>query len=428
MNAFELNFDGIVGPTHNYAGLSYGNVASMRNKQAVSNPKEAALQGLAKMKFLADLGLKQAVLPPHERPHLPTLRARGYSGSDAEILAKVAKEEPALLTAVSSASAMWAANAATVSPSADTQDGKIHFTPANLVSNFHRSIEAATTARILQAIFKDHRHFVHHAPLPASLPDEGAANYTRLCRAYGDAGIELFACCSNACPPRTFPARQTFAASSMVAQSHLGRVGRYLVQNPAAIDAGAFHNDVVAVGNRALLLYHELAWIDADATISALRKSLPELRPVQVKDRDVPLVDAITSYLFNSQLVTLPDGSDALIAPIESRENPRVRATIESLGIATHFVDVRQSMRNGGGPACLRLRVALNDAEFAIAHGGVMWSDSLHARLVGWVERHYRDHLAADDLRDPRLLDESRDALDELTRILRLGSIYEFQG
>jgi succinylarginine dihydrolase len=427
MNSFEVNFDGIVGPTHNYAGLSYGNVASMRNRQAVSNPKEAALQGLAKMKFLADLGLKQAVLPPHERPHLPTLRQRGYSGSDAEILAKVAKEERALLAAVSSASAMWAANAATVSPSADTLDCKVHFTPANLVSNFHRSLEAGTTAQVLRAIFNDARYFVHHPPLPPSLPDEGAANHTRLCRAYGDRGHELFACCSNACRPKTFPARQTCAASCSVAQSHLVRDARYLVQNPATIDAGAFHNDVVAVGNRTLLLYHELAWIDAAASIDALRNSLPELRAIEVKDRDVPLTEAITSYLFNSQLVTLPDGSDALIAPIESQENPRVRAAIESLGIATHFVDVRQSMRNGGGPACLRLRVVLNETEFAAAHAGVMWSEALHARLVAWVEGYYRDHLDADDLRDPRLLDESRSALDALTRILRLGAVYDFQ-
>ena len=27
--AYEVNFDGLVGPTHNYAGLSYGNVASL---------------------------------------------------------------------------------------------------------------------------------------------------------------------------------------------------------------------------------------------------------------------------------------------------------------------------------------------------------------------------------------------------------------
>ncbi len=52
----EINFDGIVGPSHNYAGLSLGNLASARNAGAVSRPRDAALQGLAK-----DLGVSQQV-------------------------------------------------------------------------------------------------------------------------------------------------------------------------------------------------------------------------------------------------------------------------------------------------------------------------------------------------------------------------------
>src|SRR3954451_8692870 len=129
MHSYELNLDGIVGPTHNYAGLSFGNVASMTHKSSVSNPKQAALEGLAKMKFLADLGVKQAVLPPHERPHIETLRRLGFAGKDAEVLTAVRQREPGLLSAVSSSSAMWTANAATVSPSADSEDGKVHLTP-----------------------------------------------------------------------------------------------------------------------------------------------------------------------------------------------------------------------------------------------------------------------------------------------------------
>ena len=140
-HAVEANFDGLVGPTHNYAGLSWGNVASKSNVNAVSNPKEAALQGLAKMKKLADRGYVQAVLPPHERPHIPTLRALGFAGSDRQVLEQAAQADPAILAAVSSASAMWTANAATVSPSADTADHRVHFTPANLSAKFHRSID-----------------------------------------------------------------------------------------------------------------------------------------------------------------------------------------------------------------------------------------------------------------------------------------------
>jgi succinylarginine dihydrolase len=438
MTAYEVNFDGIVGPTHHYGGLSYGNVASMRNKLSVSHPKQAALQGLAKMKFMADLGLKQAVLPPHERPHLPTLRRLGYSGSDAAILGKVVKEDPWLLSAVSNASAMWAANAATVSPSADTADGRVHFSPANLVTQFHRSIEAKTTTSILRRIFPDQSRFLVHEPLPPSgtLADEGAANHTRLCRTYGDAGFELFTYGalrgdeSDHATPVKYPARQTAHASVQVARRHGLSVERAALarQNPEAIDAGAFHNDVVAVGNRTVLFRHERAWIGWRAAEAQLRSVLPDLKDIVVSDADVPLGDAIASYLFNSQLVTLPDGRDVLVAPTECRENERVRVYLDRGAFEqVYFVDVRQSMRNGGGPACLRLRVVLTEAELAATHQGVMFTDALHASLGQWVEKHYRDELSAEDLGDPRLLEESRAALDELTGILRLGSLYEFQ-
>jgi len=419
--AYEVNFDGIVGPTHHYGGLSYGNVASMRNKQSVSHPKQAALQGLAKMKFMADLGLKQAVLPPHERPHLPTLRRLGYSGTEAAIVERVAKNDPWLLSAVSNASAMWAANAATVSPSADTADRRVHFTPANLVTQFHRSIEAPPTTAILRKIFADEARFVVHEPLPAStaLADEGAANHTRLCMQYGEAGVEIFTYGAGA---TRFPARQSRQASEIIARRHGPTAPMFVQQNPAAIDAGAFHNDVVAVGNRNVLFVHEKAWVEP------IWKELPEFKAIVVSDTDVPLADAISSYLFNSQLVTRPDGHDALIAPIECQENDCVRAYFDR-GVfdQVHFVDVRQSMRNGGGPACLRLRVVLTEAELAASHQGVMFNDALHASLRAWVEKHYRDELTAADLADPRLIEEGRAALDELSGILRLGSVYEFQ-
>ena len=430
--AYEVNFDGIVGPTHNYAGLSFGNVASMTNKASVSSPKQAALQGLAKMKFMADLGLKQAVLPPHERPYLPTLRSRGYEGTDTQILEKIAKDDPSLLARVSSASAMWAANAATVSPSADTADRRVQFTPANLVSNLHRAIETATTSRVLRAIFSDRRHFAHLQPLPPQMPDEGAANHMRLCLDYGSRGVEVFVCG----PDRAtrYPARQAGAASMMMIQSHLLVGPTHIIrQSSAAIDAGAFHNDVVAVADRHVLLVHEDAWEDLPAAVSMLRESLPGLKPIVVKREELPLGDAIKSYLFNSQLVTLPDGTTSLVAPVEAAETESVRRFVEQLVAAAdpirsvHFIDVRQSMRNGGGPACLRLRVVLTETELAATHRSVIFNNELHEQLRDWIDRRYRDSLAPADLADPKLLEESRSALDELTRILELGSIYEFQ-
>ncbi|SDW09618.1 N-succinylarginine dihydrolase [Marinobacter mobilis] len=442
-HAIEANFDGLVGPTHNYAGLSWGNVASKNNVNEVSNPKEAALQGLAKMKKLADRGYVQGVLPPHERPHIPTLKALGYTGSDASILASVGKENPVILSAVASASCMWTANAATVSPSADTHDHRVHFTPANLSAKFHRSIEHVVTGRALKSIFSDEAYFAHHPALPsvAQFGDEGAANHTRLCAGYGDPGVELFvyggvAFDDLAPGPRRFPARQTLEASQAIARLH-GLSDAHVVfaqQNPAAIDAGVFHNDVIAVGNGNVLFYHQQAFLEESRVLADINARLAgvELAPVRVPEAEVPLQDAVASYLFNSQLLNGPDGM-LLAVPGECREIASVSEYLDRLVAsggpirAVEVFDVKQSMRNGGGPACLRLRVVLRDDELQAMHHGVLLTDALYERLTTWVAAHYRDRLSQEDLADPMLLDECRHALDELTGILGLGLIYDFQ-
>jgi len=439
VQAKEFNFDGIVGPTHNYAGLSHGNLASRKNKLSVSNPRAAALEGLAKMLTLHSMGVPQAVLPPHERPHVPTLRRLGFTGSDAQIVERAYQHDPVLLAACSSASAMWTANTATVSPSADCADGRVHFTPANLGGLLHRSIETATTAKILQAIFSDPSAFAHHDALPVTpaLGDEGAANHSRLSASHGEAGVEIFVYgrkgldTANAGPAR-FPARQTREASESIARLHGLRPERtvFLQQNPAAIDAGAFHNDVVAVGYRDILFFHELAYAEPIEGILDLFGR--ERRLIRVPASAVPLEDAISSYLFNSQLVESEAGDVTLIAPMECSEIPSVRDYLRS-GSAwpaikeIRFVDVRQSMRNGGGPACLRLRVVLTDAERAKVKANVFFDLPLLQRLEAWVQKHYREELAAKDLADPQLLVEGRAALDELTGILGVGAVYEFQ-
>lgn len=444
--ATEANFDGLVGPTHNYSGLSFGNVASLNNSARPSNPKAAAKQGLVKMKALADLGFVQGVLAPHERPHIPTLRRLGFSGTDANILEQAAKQAPKLLAAVSSASCMWTANAATVSPSGDTSDQRVHFTPANLVNKFHRSIEHETTGAILQATFKDDKHFAHHPALPSvdHFGDEGAANHTRFCHGYGEQGIEFFvygmeAFNNNAPKPAKFPARHTLEASQSVARRHGLSPDQvvYAQQNPDVIDAGVFHNDVIAVGNRNAHFYHQEAFLDTakmkQDLLTAWGDRASKFHLIEVPSSAVSVQDCIQSYLFNSQLLSRGDDDMVLVVPGECENNPAVWAYLNSLVAGQSPIneikvfDLKQSMSNGGGPACLRLRVALTQTEQQAINPSTLMNNTLFEHLNNWVDKHYRDQLHEKDLADPQLLIESRNALDELTQIMDLGSVYEFQ-
>lgn len=444
MTAAEVNFDGLPGPTHNYAGLSWGNVASGSNARAVSNPREAAHQGIAKMRRLMALGFAQGILPPHERPHVPTLRRLGFTGSDVQVVEAAWKSDPSLVLACSSASAMWTANAATVSPSADTADGRVHFTPANLAAMAHRAIEPEVTGRLLRAVFPDPAHFAHHGLLPGGthFGDEGAANHTRFCSAYGGTGVELFvygrqAFDRSAPAPTRYPARQTMEASRAVARLHGVPEARcvFAQQSPDLIDAGVFHNDVISVGNGPVLFHYQDCFVDTPQVLEEIAAKLGDgFEAVEVPADAVPVEDVVKSYLFNSQLLTRPDGNGMmLLLPVEAQETESVRRYLDRLAAssgpvtATEFMDLRQSMRNGGGPACLRLRVVLTEDERAAANQRCLMTPDLADRLNVWVDRHYRDRLAPQDLGDPALVTETRTALDELSQILGLGSVYDFQ-
>jgi len=442
----EVNFDGLVGPTHNYAGLSFGNVASYSNANAKSSPRQAALQGLQKMKSLADLGMPQGVLAPQERPDVYTLRKLGFTGNDAQVLEKAASQAPEVHLACCSASSMWTANAATVSPSADTTDGRVHFTPANLTNKFHRSLEPVVTGRILSATFNNSKYFAHHEHLPDNehFGDEGAANHTRFCHDYGAAGVEMFvygryAFDGSKPAPTKYPARQTFEACQAIARLHglQDESVVYVQQNPDVIDQGVFHNDVIAVGNQNVLFYHEQAFFDTKNKLAELEsKFANEFKPmhfIEVPTERVSVLDAVKTYLFNTQIITLPNGDMAIVAPTECQENAAVSGYLaDVVNMNTpikqvHYFDVKQSMRNGGGPACLRLRVALTESELQAVNPNTMMNDALYEKLTSWVNKHYRDELSVSDLSDPSLLNESRSALDELTQILKLGSVYPFQ-
>jgi succinylarginine dihydrolase len=384
------------------------------------------------------------MLPPQSRPNFRLLRRIGFSGTDAEVLARAYRESPVILACAYSASPMWTANAATVSPSADSFDGRTHFTAANLNNKLHRADEHAQSTRTLRALFGNERHFAVHEALPSTpaFGDEGAANHTRLAASHGDRGVQLFVYGRvefdpSAPAPKRYPARQTLEASQAIARLHGLDASRtvFASQNPDVIDQGVFHNDVIAVGNGNVLFYHDQAFADETAVLGKLRAALDgvgaQLAPVRVDTRQVPVAAAVASYLFNSQLLTKPDGAMALVVPHECQENPAVARYLEQLvsgdGPIDELIDfdLRQSMRNGGGPACLRLRVALTDAEAAAMHQGVIMTEALYARLVQWVETHYRDRLEPKDLADPQLAIDCALALEDLMRILDLPGLYD---
>jgi succinylarginine dihydrolase len=415
MTLREINFDGIVGPSHNYAGLSLGNLASTRNAGEVSEPRAAALQGIAKMRANLALGLSQGVFLPHPRPDRAWL---------AELGTTIERADPVLAANAMSASAMWAANAATVSPAPDTEDGKCHLTVANLRTMPHRSHEwPATLAQLRVAFGGD--GFEVHGPVPTAFGDEGAANHMRLAPSHGEPGVEIFVYGVSGC---AFPARQHVEASRAVARLHRLDPGRVIFaeQSEEAIAAGAFHNDVVAVANERVLFAHEQAFADRDALVAACQRLVQGFEYIEVAAADVPLEDAIRSYLFNAQLVTPPDGQPTLIVPSEARETPAVWRWIERHVAGNGpirrvaVVDVRQSMANGGGPACLRLRVV---ADPSTVDPRFMADEAKLDRIGDVIARHWPEQIRHDELEKAALISDIERARAALLEALDLGQL-----
>ncbi|SEJ38811.1 succinylarginine dihydrolase [Sphingomonas sp. OV641] len=392
----EINFDGIVGPSHNYAGLSPGNLAATRNAGATAHPRAAALQGIAKMRANLALGLPQGILLPHARPDHAWLAALhlDYAGAPGHLKARAF-----------SASPMWAANAATVSPAPDTGDGRCHLTVANLVTMPHRSHEWPATLAQLRLAFAN-PHFAVHPPVPAPFGDEGAANHMRLCARHDAPAVEVFVYGESGGP---FPARQHRDASETVARAHRLDPGRtlFVQQSPEAIAAGAFHNDVVAVANERVLFAHEQAFADRQGFFADLRRLLPEVEIVEVPADRVSLADAIQSYLFNAQLVTASGGTQTLIVPAEARGNAAVWSWLQDHLAgngpirAVEVVDVRESMANGGGPACLRLRVACDPA---LVDPRFLVDAAKLDRIADVIAGHWPEAIAPDAIGDPGVI------------------------
>ena len=403
MPLVEINFDGIIGPSHNYAGLSVGNLASSHNAGAPSYPKAAALQGIEKMRANLRLGLAQGFFMPLDRPNPNWLSGLSTDMQSAE---------PHIRAAAFSASAMWAANAATVSPAPDTADGKCHLSAANLLTMAHRSHEWTGTLAQLKLAFADEAHFAVHGPVPAPFGDEGAANFMRLCRTHGDAGIEIFVYGKSGGP---FPARQHIEASKAIARAHRldTRKTLFVQQSEIAIAAGAFHNDVVAVANEHVLFTHEQAFEHPEQTYADIKRLLPEAEIIIVPADRVSLADAIQSYLFNAQLVTLPDGGMALILPSEAQDNVRVWGWLSHMVAGNGPirklvpVDVRQSMANGGGPACLRLRVV---ADPATVDPRFIANEAKLDQIASVVAAYWPESIVPDQLGDASLINQVRAA------------------
>jgi succinylarginine dihydrolase len=416
MPLVEINFDGIVGPSHNYAGLSFGNVASMRHAGQVSEPRRAALEGIDKMRANLAVGLSQGIFLPHPRPHLAWLARLGTTIEEAE---------PALAATAMSASAMWAANAATVSPAPDTTDRRCHLTVANLRSMPHRSLEWRATLAQLLIAFADTAHFQTHLALPPAFGDEGAANHMRVAASHAEPGVEIFV---YGVSGGGFPARQHIEASKAVARLHRLDAERivFAEQSADAIAAGAFHNDVVAVANERVLFAHEKAFTDKGPLIAKCAQLVPGFEYVEVPEAELPLADAVTSYLFNAQLVTPRNGEMTLIVPTEARETRSVWSWIER-HLASNgpirrveVVDVRQSMANGGGPACLRLRVV---ADPATVDPRFMVDLPKLDRIADMVRRTWPEQIHHSELQEPALIHDIEAARAALLEALDLGQL-----
>ncbi|GAA0663857.1 succinylarginine dihydrolase [Sphingomonas insulae] len=408
----EINFDGIVGPSHNYAGLSAGNLAATAHAGLVSHPRAAALQGLDKMRANLAAGLVQGILLPHRRPNHRWLGALSTTFDDAS---------PLLQAQAMSASAMWAANAATVSPAPDTADRRCHLSVANLMTMPHRSHEWPETLAQLRTAFSNDA-FAVHGPVPPPFGDEGAANHMRLARSHDAPGIEVFV---YTLPGGRFPARQHPQSGEAIARAHRLDPGRtlFVQQSDEAVAAGAFHNDVVAVANERVLFAHEQAFVDKARFYADLYRLLPEVEIVEVPASEVSLDDAIASYLFNAQLVTTAAGP-TLIVPAEARANDAVWGWLERHRAGNgpirrvETVDVSQSMANGGGPACLRLRVV---ADPATVDSRFLVDDGKLDAIGEVVQRWWPAAIEPNALGDPALARDIAIAHDRLLEALDLS-------
>ncbi len=414
----EIQVDRLVGPTHHFGGLGVGNLASQHHVGQPSNPSAAAIQGLQKMRLIGELGVPQWIMPPQVRPDFSFLRAIGFTGDDSEILKRAYEDSPLIFSAAMSSSAMWTANAATVSTSNHSEFETV-MTVANLNSSLHRAIEPPQTMADLRAIFGGTIKLYPPLIGGVAMRDEGAANHMRLSGNDPSRILDVFVHGDLLPEPINFMARQSLASFEAIARRHgLGRDAVFfLKQHPSAIDAGAFHNDVVAMSHGDLLIHHELAFAPSDHTMSSLddrflKQTGTPLRRIVVRSEVLSIQDAIATYLFNSQIVSLPvrrdeeeglEGAPVIICPIQVAGHPVAKQLVTDWQLSglfskVIFVDLGQSMAGGGGPACLRLKVPLRTRQLAGLCETSRWTDKLDQSLERIIRDGYPTSLELDDL------------------------------
>lgn len=432
----EINVDGLIGPTHHFGGLGVGNLASHASQHRPSNPRAAALEGLAKMQLLSDLGVPQFYLPPLSRPNWPWLASLGFAGDRADILKRCYEQSPQLLSAAYSSAFMWTANAATVAPACDTLNKRLTLVPANLCCNLHRGQESHARMHQLQDMFRGVSNASVTEPLPSVYPlrDEGAANHMRLCNRQGDLAVHLFVYG----PPvenrvGAFIARQSELASRQVAvQLELDRDACcFAQQTPEAIEAGVFHNDVIATSHGGLLIYHELAFADHEKVVADLSQKYQTrtsefLQSICVSRKELPLDEAVRTYLFNSQIVNSDSESMQLICPVQCKESAQTRSLIDRwISDPTnpiqrvHFMSLGQSMANGGGPACLRLRMMIDESQLEELGHRYRIDEARIARLTTMIEREYPDRFSIEDMTRLDFADHAQTTVEAIERLSR---------
>jgi succinylarginine dihydrolase len=433
VSCIEVQLDRIVGPTHHFGGLGVGNVASQSHGGQVSNPMAAALQGLDKMRLVASLGARQMILPPQNRPCLAFLRSVGFRGDNREVLRAAREQAPVLLSASLSCSAMWTANAATVTPAVDSMDGMTTLTVANLNASVHRALEPEETWQELRQLLPP--SCTIHQPLPGgtAMRDEGAANHLRLFGSCG-AGVHLLVYGDGEPGSKRFWPRQTLAASRAIARLHGldPDFTLFLKQHPAAIDAGAFHNDVVAISDGDLLIHHEFAFQEPPATLERLetrfrQRTGGELGRIVVKQTELSIEDAVATYLFNSQVLSVDREGNrrrVLLSPLQVRDDAKAARLVkrwqdEGRFCEVHHVDLGQSMDGGGGPACLRLRLPLRQEEVALLPSHRTWSEGLDDALRQAIQASYPTSITLDDLVQPDVLEQVMEARKRVAAVLQ---------